>query len=159
MNEKWLVDLPMQGYTWGCKTKHVSEFFHILYLHQKPFLQQWPAWVMRKVSNDWSLVCPFYKLFISKCSLIKTRFIIWTIETFCWRQGRARRADIDTGRPGYYHHINVKSRGILIFYKWVVVPGAESCQNVHRKYDCFWRREIPTASNEHPDSGRRCCSQ
>ena len=45
-----------------------------------------------------------YKLFISKCSLIKTRFIIWTIETFCWRQGSNGRADIDTGRPGYYHH-------------------------------------------------------
>ena len=90
-----------------------------------------------------------YKLFISKCSLIKTRFIIWTIETFCWRQGRDRRADIDTGRPGYYHH-------------QCQVSGNSNSLQMSR-----WRRrhnhakmcianmktgETVTASNEHPDS-------
>ena len=151
MNEKWLVYLPMQGYTWGCKTKHVSEFFHILYLHQKPFLQLWPAWVMRKVSNDWSLVCPFYKLFISKCSLIKTRFIIWTIETFCWRQGRDGGADIDTGRPGYYHH-QCQVSGNFNFLQMGRWAGGIIMPKCASQIWLLGRQEIPTASNEHPDS-------
>ena len=82
-----------------------------------------------------------YKLFISKCSLIKTRFIIWTIETFCWRQGRDRRADIDTGRPGYYHH-QCQVSGNFNFLQMGRCAGGIIMPNCASQIWLLWRREI-----------------
>ena len=120
------------------QTKQVSEFFNIFYVEEKPSVLRWPAWVMRKVSNDWSVPCAVQIIHIK-------------VETHKNSDHNLNHWNIlltSGGREGdqwwHWHWparllSSMSSRSFLIFYKWDVWPRARSCQNVHQlphsKYD------------------------
>ena len=66
----------------------------------------WPVWVMRRVSNVWSLVCPALQIIHIKVESHKNpvyNLDHWNILLTSGERAESW-ADIDTGRPGYYHH-------------------------------------------------------
>ena len=91
-----------------------------------------------------------YKLFISKWRLIKTRIIIWTIETFCWRRGERRGPVVTLTLAGQVIIINVKSELFNFLQMRRLAEGEimPKCAPTSTQQIWLWR---PTASTNRPD--------